>query len=57
MTVDDMTANELAPDALRDLLALEPDATCGFVRVTFVSRQPLAPGGLPAPVARFVTND
>jgi uncharacterized protein len=48
MTVDDMTVDELTPDALRGLLAREPNATCGFVRVTFVSQQPIAPGGLPA---------
>ncbi len=41
---DDMTADEI-----RKLLALEPNATCGFVRVTFVSKQQIAPGGLPAP--------
>jgi hypothetical protein len=52
-----MTVDELTPDELRGLLALEPNATCGFVRVTFVSQQPIAPGGLPAPFARFVAND
>jgi hypothetical protein len=50
-----MTVDELTPDGLRALLALEP--TCGFVRVTFVSQQPIASGGLPAPFARLVTND
>ena len=43
---DDMTADEI-----RVLLALEPNATCGFVRVTFVSGQAIAAGGLPAPFA------
>ncbi len=42
----DMTADEI-----RELLALEPNATCGFVRVTFVSQQSIAAGGLPAPFA------
>ena len=38
------TANEV-----RNLLQLKPNATCGFVRVTFVSKTSVAPGGLPAP--------
>ena len=33
------------------LLKLEPHATCGFVRVTFVSEKRVAPGGLPPPFA------
>ncbi len=41
---DDLTADEL-----RTLLELEPNATCGFVRVTFESRQSIAAGTLPAP--------
>jgi hypothetical protein len=40
----DLTAQEV-----RQLLKLEPHATCGFVRVTFVSKQQIAPGGLPPP--------
>src|SRR5271163_5338022 len=44
-------SGELTADELCGLLALEPNATCGYVRVTFVSRQPIAPGGLPAPFA------
>jgi predicted cupin superfamily sugar epimerase len=32
-------------------LQLEPNATCGFVRLTFVSQQAIAAGGLPAPFA------
>jgi uncharacterized protein len=48
---DEPTAGELTADEVCRLLALEPNATCGFVRVTFVSRQPIAPGGLPAPFA------
>jgi predicted cupin superfamily sugar epimerase len=44
--IDDLTADEI-----RDLLKLEPNATCGFVRVTFVSKESIAAGGLPAPFA------
>jgi predicted cupin superfamily sugar epimerase len=40
---------ELTADEIRSLLKLEPNATCGFVRVTFVSKQSIAAGGLPAP--------
>ena len=43
---DDMT-----PDDIINLLKLEPNATCGFVRVTFRSERSVAPGGLPAPFA------
>jgi predicted cupin superfamily sugar epimerase len=43
---DDMTAEDV-----RKLLDLTPNATCGYVRVTFVSKQRIAPGGLPAPFA------
>ena len=42
---------ELTADEIRTLLNLEPNATCGFVRVTFVSKQTIAPGALPAPFA------
>ena len=35
----------------RTLLQLEPNATCGFVQVTFLSKQSIAAGGLPAPFA------
>jgi hypothetical protein len=42
-----LTANEIV-----DLLKLEPNATCGFVRVTYVSTQTLAAGALPPPFAR-----
>src|SRR5271163_1692120 len=44
-------SGELTADELCGLLALEPNATCGFVRVTFVSPLPIAPGGWPAPFA------
>ncbi len=33
------------------LLDLKPNATCGYVRVTYLSPQRIAPGGLPAPFA------
>lgn len=42
---------ELTAEEIRTLLKLEPNATCGFVRVTFLSKQSIAPGGLPAPFA------
>ena len=42
---DDLTAEEV-----QWLLDLEPNATCGFVRVTFLSELAIAPGGLPAPL-------
>jgi predicted cupin superfamily sugar epimerase len=34
---------------VKRLLKLEPNATCGYVRVTFMSKERIAPGGLPAP--------
>lgn len=43
---DDLTADEIVR-----LLGLQPNATCGFVRVTFVSKQAISPGGLAAPFA------
>jgi len=42
--IDDLTAEDI-----RNLLKLEPHATCGFVRVSFISNKQIAPGGLPAP--------
>jgi uncharacterized protein len=42
-------ANELTADGIRTLLKLEPNATCGFVRTTYLSKQSIAPGVLPAP--------
>ncbi|MGV3633110.1 MAG: cupin domain-containing protein [Pseudorhodoplanes sp.] len=39
-----------AADVAR-LLNLEPNATCGSVRVTFMSQERIAPGGLPVPFA------
>ena len=40
---------ELTAEEIRALLDLQANATCGFVRVTFVSPLAIAPGGLPAP--------
>jgi predicted cupin superfamily sugar epimerase len=42
---------EMTAEDIRALLELEPNATCGFVRVTFLSKQKLAAGTLPAPLA------
>src|SRR6266699_1782262 len=45
-----MTGKLTADEILR-LLKLEPNATCGFVRLTFVSKQSLAANVLPSPFA------
>jgi uncharacterized protein len=42
---------DLTEEEIRNLLALEPNATCGFVKVTFLAKQSIAPGGFPAPFA------
>jgi predicted cupin superfamily sugar epimerase len=42
-------SGRLSAHDVRKLLALEPNATCGFVKLTFVSPQMLAGGALPAP--------
>jgi len=47
---DEMTA-KLSADEILTLLQLEPNATCGFVRLTFVSNQLLAANVLPSPFA------
>ena len=44
-------SDDLNADEIRKLLDLEPNATCGFVRLTFLSKQSIAAGGLPAPFA------
>ena len=44
-------SSDLTESEIVSLLKLEPNATCGFVRVTFVSKQTIAPGGLAAPFA------
>jgi predicted cupin superfamily sugar epimerase len=43
--------SDLTADEVRSLLKLEPNATCGFVRETYLSKLQIAPGGLPAPFA------
>ena len=43
--------DELTAEEIRELLQLEPNATCGFVRQTYLSKRSIAPGGLPAPFA------
>ena len=45
-----MTADLTAED-IQDLLDLAPNATRGFVRVTFTSALAITAGGLPAPFA------
>ena len=42
---------EMTAEEVRALLKLEPHPTCGFVRITYMSTQAIAPGGLPAPFA------
>ena len=42
-------ADELTADEIRTLLNLEPHATCRFVRITYLSPQSIAAGGLPPP--------
>ena len=44
-------ADDLTADEIRALLQLEPNATCGFVRQTYLSALSIAPNGLPAPFA------
>ena len=44
-------SNDLTAEEIRKLLQLEPNATCGFVRVTYESKQSIAAGVLPAPFA------
>jgi len=46
-----MTDEDLTAEQVRDLLELEPNQTCGFVRVTYLSGQTLGAGALPAPFA------
>ena len=44
-------ADELTADEICSVLGLEPNATCGSVRVSFVSQLSIAAGGLSAPFA------
>jgi predicted cupin superfamily sugar epimerase len=46
VTTSDLTAEEISR-----LLNLEPNATCGFVRVSYIAKQEIAPGGLAEPFA------
>src|ERR671930_2211005 len=48
---DARMADELTADDIRTLLKLEPNATCGFVRISYLSPQSIAAGGLPSPFA------
>jgi uncharacterized protein len=41
--------DELTADEILTLLELEPHATCGSVRITYLSPQSIAAGGLPPP--------
>jgi uncharacterized protein len=43
--------NDLTAEEIRASLELEPHATCGFVRITFISDKRIAAGGLPPPFA------
>jgi predicted cupin superfamily sugar epimerase len=43
--------DELTADDVRTLLKLEPDATCGIVRETYLSKLSIPPGDLPPPFA------
>ena len=45
-------SGDLTAEQIRKLLELEPNATCGFVKLTFVSPQAFAAGALPAPFAQ-----
>lgn len=48
---DPATASGMSAEDVVKLLDLQPNATCGFVRVTFLSPLSIAPGGLPEPFA------
>ena len=43
--------NDMTFEDVRKLLDLSPNATCGYVRVTFVSKHKIAPGGMQPPFA------
>lgn len=48
----DMTQpQDMTHEDVMRLLALEPNATCGYVRLTYASKERIAPGGLAAPFA------
>lgn len=44
-----MSGDSLSAEQVRALLDLAPHPTCGYVRVTYVSGEAIAPGGLPEP--------
>ena len=50
--IGDAMNSELTANEIVTLLNLEPNATCGFVRVTYVAKQTLAAGALPPPLER-----
>jgi len=50
-STDPATAKGMSAEDVVKLLDLQPNATCGFVRVTFTSPLSIAPGGLPPPFA------
>ena len=41
----DAMADDLTADEIRRLLKVEPNATCGYVRETYLSKLSIAPGG------------
>ncbi len=43
---------DLTADEVRAILKLEPNATCGLVRETYLSKLSIPPGELPAPFAQ-----
>ena len=43
--------SRLTPAEIAELLQLEPNATCGSVRVTYTSKLQVGPNGLPPPFA------
>lgn len=48
---ESVMSNELTADEIRTLLKLEPNATCGFVRETYISKLSIPAGSLPPPFA------
>jgi len=43
--------NDMSFEDVRKLLDLTPNATCGYVRITFISKHKIAAGGMQAPFA------
>lgn len=41
----------MSAEEVRSALSLEPHPTCGYVRLTYLSKERIAAGGLPAPFA------